>query len=261
MRCFFSYSKYDTKCIDELGVTVLNAIENFPFEFSTKLVHFMAKHESFANAILTTNELRHYNKPIILAKALEEALYPTAQLIFDTEIYNPKATWKTINEFISESINYCSNYDQTDTIVYFRDDLFPQIKTIREPMVQDEIEEWKSRIASHIDYIENRQQTQEKEKAYLREKQEREEIKPDLSDKTVYTYCGVLMPFSARPYSFRTDDVTIEIGDTVAVSIGPDHQVINGIVVSIGQYLRIAAPYPVEKTKKILHKVEGKTSI
>ena len=79
------------------------------------------------------------------------------------------------------------------------------------------------------------------------------------NDKTIYTYCGVLLPFSSRPYSFRTEDDSIKIGDTVIVPVGEDKKEMKGKVVSIGQYSRLGVPYPVEKTKSILRKVDNET--
>lgn len=75
-------------------------------------------------------------------------------------------------------------------------------------------------------------------------------------DKAVYTYCGVLLSFSSRPYFFRTDKDDIEIGDRVFVQVGSDNEEAEGVVVSIGKYLRIAVPFPVEKTKFIIGKFE-----
>ena len=73
-------------------------------------------------------------------------------------------------------------------------------------------------------------------------------------DKTIYTYCGVLLPGSLRPYFYRTNDKTIQIGDTVIVPLGYDNKEAEGTVVSVGQYTRLAVPYPVEKTKMIIRK-------
>lgn len=72
-----------------------------------------------------------------------------------------------------------------------------------------------------------------------------------LNDKTIYTYCGILLPFSTRVYSYRTEDETIQIGDTVIVPVGEEDEKKTGTVVSIGQYARVGVPYPVEKTKFI----------
>lgn len=76
------------------------------------------------------------------------------------------------------------------------------------------------------------------------------------NDKTIYTYCGVLLPFANYPYSYRTEDETIKIGDTVVVPVGKDGNEMNGEVVSVGHYSRLGVPYPVEKTKMIIKKIE-----
>ena len=73
-------------------------------------------------------------------------------------------------------------------------------------------------------------------------------------DGTVYTYCGVLLPGISRPFFYRTNDKTIQIGDTVIVPYGYNNQETEGTVVSVGQYAKLAVPYPVEKTKMIIRK-------
>lgn len=80
-----------------------------------------------------------------------------------------------------------------------------------------------------------------------------------LNDKIIYNYCGVMLPFSSRPYSFRTDDNSIKIGDEVVVPIGKEEKEFIGIVVSIGQYSKLGVPYPIEKTKYILRKADDET--
>ena len=87
-----------------------------------------------------------------------------------------------------------------------------------------------------------------------REKAQMEWRKDDF-DSEVYTYCGIMLPFSNRPYSYRTDDASIKIGDTVVVPFGIDETETEGKVVSVGQYLAVGAPYQIEKTKKIIRKI------
>jgi hypothetical protein len=100
------------------------------------------------------------------------------------------------------------------------------------------------------------EETRRKKRSKKQRLDETAKIRNCESDKTIYTYCGVLLPFSSRPYSFITEDKTIHVGDTVVVPIGKDEKEMKGKVVSIGQYLRFNAPYPVEKTKKIIRKSE-----
>ena len=57
-----------------------------------------------------------------------------------------------------------------------------------------------------------------------------------------------------RPYHYKTEDATIKIGDEVLVPVGDKET--TGTVVSVGQYLRVAAPYPVDKTKSIIGKIK-----
>lgn len=97
------------------------------------------------------------------------------------------------------------------------------------------------------------QAEQAKALARQRTQQKRREAEL-LADKTIYTYCGVRLPFSDRPYFFRTEDDSLEIGDTVIVPIGEDEKEAEGTIVSIGRYARIGVPFPVEKTKFILRK-------
>lgn len=103
-----------------------------------------------------------------------------------------------------------------------------------------------------------RQQEQEKR---LREQQLAKQAKTQEyeNDKTIYTYCGVLFSNFDRPYSFRTEDDSIKIGDTVIVPVGKNQKEMKDTVVSVGQYLRVGVPYPVEKTKLILRKVDNET--
>lgn len=75
-----------------------------------------------------------------------------------------------------------------------------------------------------------------------------------LSDKTEYIYCGVMYKDNNFTYHYMTDDESIKIGDTVIVPVGVTNEEAIATVVSVGKYLRVAVPYPVEKTKKIIRK-------
>ena len=83
------------------------------------------------------------------------------------------------------------------------------------------------------------------------------DIEAAAADTTVYTICGVEFSHSLRPYSYVTNDPTIQIGDTVVVPVGNGEK--RALVVSVGHYLRRAAPYPVECLKPILRKLQADT--
>ena len=98
---------------------------------------------------------------------------------------------------------------------------------------------------------ESEQRKREYEKGQEIARQRELEIK---KDETIYIYCGVR--FSNRTYHYRTNDETIQVGDSVIVTAGWENEEKIAKVVSVGKYLRIAVPFPVEKTKFILRKVE-----
>lgn len=72
-------------------------------------------------------------------------------------------------------------------------------------------------------------------------------------DKNIYTICGVSFPHASHPYYYRAEDMSLKIGDTVIVSVGDKEA--EGTIISIGQYMRQAAPFPVDKMKTIIYKL------
>lgn len=102
------------------------------------------------------------------------------------------------------------------------------------------------------------QEQREKERQQRHEEEQRIEAEKARTDDKIYTFCGVAFPHAVRPYSYRTEDPTIKVGDEVLVPVGDKETI--GTVVSVGQYMRIAAPYPVDKTKFIISKVNKENS-
>ena len=74
-------------------------------------------------------------------------------------------------------------------------------------------------------------------------------------DGTVYHYCQVSFPDIKRTYSYLVGQQELHVGDRVYVPFGREDEEKLGTVVIVGQYLRSTAPYPPERTKKILKKV------
>lgn len=78
--------------------------------------------------------------------------------------------------------------------------------------------------------------------------------KPKDDKNKSYIYCGVMFGGSDGTYHYRTDDVSIKIGDKVIVPVGGNGEISVATVVSVGKYLKSAVPYPIERTKKIIKK-------
>lgn len=76
------------------------------------------------------------------------------------------------------------------------------------------------------------------------------------TDKTIYNFCSVVFNSTNQPYTYLTGDIEVRIGDTVVVPVGNEGKEVVATVVSISQHMRLTAPYPVDKAKKIIKKVE-----
>lgn len=333
---FLPYAQYDYFCKRDLCTTIISEFYKFSDDYPTKLIHYMDENPTFMQVIISARDKPEGGFSTLIAKAIAENLYNTANTIFQSELNKANGYWKSINTFTNRVIVSCKNYSELESIEYFRDNLLPLVKAIPDGMVQDEISEWEKEIAEYIDYVEKdckqyaytrkhawrktvpdgseyglnplyydteqeyldalhdrkygwrefykdrenyglnveefetREEYQKALSAKSREKrtQERKQqleqyhqkqqakMQEYANDKTIYTYCGVILPFSSRPYYFRTDDNTIKIGDTVFVPVGNDEEEIKGTVVSVGRYSRLGVPYPVEHTKMIIQKIE-----
>lgn len=77
------------------------------------------------------------------------------------------------------------------------------------------------------------------------------------TDKTVYTFCGVVFESTPTIYHYRLEDDSISIGDLVIVPVGRDGKESIAEVVTIQKHRRATAPYPVDRAKFIKRKYEG----
>ena len=104
--------------------------------------------------------------------------------------------------------------------------------------------------------LEERRQKQREAREQERKQKQAERQKEAAvitDDKNIYTICGVSFPHAVHPYHYRTEDTTLKIGDTVLVPVGDKET--EGTIISIGQYMRQAAPFPIDKMKTIIKKV------
>lgn len=76
----------------------------------------------------------------------------------------------------------------------------------------------------------------------------------DLRGET-YLYCSVSFGGSPRSYYYRTDNPRIAPGDVVRVPFG--EEVRTGVVEAVGRFTAQDVPYPLERTKWILERIDG----
>lgn len=71
-----------------------------------------------------------------------------------------------------------------------------------------------------------------------------------------HTYCKVVFDDSGKYFYYRTRNPEIKVGDKVCVPFGYKYERKIGRVIDMKEYKGSRAPYPLEKTKHIISKVE-----
>lgn len=82
------------------------------------------------------------------------------------------------------------------------------------------------------------------------------EEEPTLDYGAIYTYCEVAFYEGGKCFHYRTENPELKVGDQVYVPVGYQNQEKIGTIVSIANYVGHEAPFPLEKTKLIIGKVE-----
>lgn len=110
--------------------------------------------------------------------------------------------------------------------------------------------------AEYLKAFEERKAAEQQVQREQRARQHTPQTDPQpLTDKTVYSFCGVMFNGTARPYHYLTGGLEVNIGDQVVVpSSRPEGESV-GTVVSVSKHLRASAPFPVDKAKTILRKL------
>lgn len=332
---FLPYAKYDDSAQADLTSGVISELFSFPDNYKVELVRYMDKHPDFRQKIADGGCEAVHNYANLTVTAIRENLRKTAATVFETCLKLADGEWKAINSLTESTISWCKDYEEVESIEFFRNNLFPLVKTIEIGMVQDEIEGWEKEIDEYIDWTEQQSDKYaysrryawrnsvpdvekynlnplyyESEQEYLdalrerkygwrelynerdtlgldvrdfeTQKEFREALNAQIAerrqkdfeiraaerrkqmqrrtissenteDKTIYTICGVVFDHAVHPYNYKTDDVTIVPGDKVLVPVRDTEAI--GMVVSVGQFMRIAAPFPIDKMKSIIRKV------
>lgn len=334
---FLPYAKYDDSAQADLTSGVISELYSFPDNYKVELVRYMDKHPDFRQKIADGGCEAVHDYANLTVTAIRENLRTTAATVFEACLKLADGEWKAINSLTESTISWCKDYEEVESIEFFRNNLFPLVKTIEIGMVQDEIEGWEKEIDEYIEqteqqsdkyaysrryawrnsvpdggekynldplYYESEQEylealrerkygwrewykkrdtlglnvgdfeTQEEfreafnarmaekrqkdreiqEAERLMQKQRRTSSNENTEDKTIYTICGVVFDHAVNPYNYKTDDLTIALGDKVLVPVGDTEAI--GTVVSVGQFMRIAAPFPIDKMKSVIRKVK-----
>ena len=79
-------------------------------------------------------------------------------------------------------------------------------------------------------------------------------IPDDTPAQGKYILCKVQFKGSYKHYTYRTDDETLAVGDTVDVPVGKNNDVNQARIVEIGYFDEYETPFPVDRIKKIIGK-------
>ena len=124
-------------------------------------------------------------------------------------------------------------------------------------LIQTAIEQGKTELAEHLYALLQsnplpREEWREDPDEFKAAMEENHTSQPkDTKDATVYHYCAVQVG-NNRPYAYLTAGLPVKRGDHVRVPYGKKNEPKEGIVRSVGDYTRDTAPWPPEKTKRVL---------
>ncbi len=120
-------------------------------------------------------------------------------------------------------------------------------------LIQTAIEQGRTELAEHLYALlqsnplprEEWREDPDEFKALMEERADTEDNTP------TYHYCSVQVG-NNRPYAYLTAGLPVKRGDRVRVPYGKKNEPKEGVVRSVGDYTRDTAPWPPEKTKRVL---------
>ena len=344
---FVPYMDYSSDNGYSLSTGVIANGSYIDDEFISELANYIAENNFFGKVIMELSPSLDNEYGTLFAHLLKNKHFDLVKEMFKI-CANKDIDSAHICGVIYGFMEACSNYNELETMELFEQHIFPLIKAIDKPDIQDNISAWEDEIKEYYNYCEDnceqyqftrknawrKQHKREAEKLglnvlyydseeeYLQdynaekyswrdsytsddtyglnpsdfetedalnkaiskkieqeEKQAAKEYKlaeettsaiktqvlsrqntswnedmKRFEDDTIYTFIGVLFPYTSHHYHYLTDDDSITIGDYVVVPVGVDNKESVAKVVSVEKHLRISAPFPVEKTKKIISK-------
>lgn len=147
---FMPYARYDRTAASDMTTAVLDRLHHFPEQYGAEIVRHMDENERFARAVLDAECRASDQLPKLTAIAIGDDRPALAMELFRSALAKADGDWKQINRLAESMIRACRNYEEVETMEYFRDHMFPLIREIDIGMVRDEIDEWEAEIAEYI---------------------------------------------------------------------------------------------------------------
>ena len=131
---------------------ILNQLRDFPEDFPKELVHFFEEHLEFGEKVIQRInhiELYSYEFATLVGIAIRENMPDTAKKLFQDGLIAADGAWKGINAITKDTLRVCCNYEETESVGYFEQELLPLIKAYRDGMIRDEVEVWEADIRKY----------------------------------------------------------------------------------------------------------------
>ena len=214
----------------------------FPPEFREIALEELCQNSDFRRGLLETSP-EFPDAGGYIAYALSHGREDQAATLLQSALKNPHGKGVRYEELV-QNIFYRMPEDRApEPWEALERAVFPILEGLPDKRTQRLLPQWKEEVAQRIQWRRHRPAPQPPQYA----------DPLAATDKTVYTFCGVRFPGWQRVYYYRTNDETLAVGDQVLVP-GRDGPT-PAEVVSIQKHRRDTAPYPVDRAKFVVGKL------
>lgn len=153
--CIDTFSPYVKKTEYEnskMTDHILNQLQDFPEDFPKELVHFFEEHLEFEEKVIQRiNHIEFYSYEFatLVGVAIRENMPDTAKKLFQDGLIAADGAWKGINAITTDTLRVCCNYEETESVRYFEQELLPLVKAYKDGMIRDEVEVWEADIRKY----------------------------------------------------------------------------------------------------------------
>ena len=223
---------------------LLYMTDRFPPEFQEIAVEELCANEDFRRGLLEESpefpDVGGY-----IAYALEQGKEEQAATLLRAALKNPHGKGTKYEEMVTKITYHIQDQRNPEPWEAMERAIFPVLEDFPDKRTQRLLPQWKKEVADRLQWLRPRP-------APVRQSTYSDPLAE--TDTTVYTFCGVMFPRWQRVYHYRTEDETLAVGDKVLVP-GRDGPT-EAEVVSIEKCLRKTAPYPVDRAKFVVGRVQ-----
>ncbi len=214
----------------------------FPPEFREIALEELCQNSDFRRGLLETSP-EFPDAGGYIAYALSHGREDQAATLLQSALKNPHGKGVRYEELVQNIFYRMPEDRDPEPWEALERTVFPILEGLPDKRTQRLLPQWKEEVAQRIQWKRSRPAPQPPQYA----------DPLAATDKTVYTFCGVRFPGWQRVYYYRTNDETLAVGDQVLVP-GRDGPT-PAEVVSIQKHRRDTAPYPVDRAKFVVGKL------